>query len=271
MAQFDFHKRTYKSGLLLLLAVTGLAGVCLLIVASVVALVVANTPQGFLLNFGRFAHVAEFSPVTTTGRVFVLDSSIDKHLPIYTSYRILPVPMGNLYSRRNYLMRQYHALNIGVHLRNAFWRTVDWGLKFRRIDNGLHPQGRSVPGVLEINSDANWKSRIIIAVLVNTLNSDPRAIIESRLVQLSESSIGCSLSSLGGILGGAPKEDIYQEESGSTRSDSYFNPFLPRWGFIFAPIGIVTLAWGWWHIRGDRRIHLLAFIGGCLLWMYGLR
>jgi hypothetical protein len=65
------------------------------------------------------------------------------------------------------------------------------------------------------------------------------------------------------------EENIYQQQSGGTSSDDDLNPFFPCRGIVTALIGAVMLGWGRWNSRDDRRIHLLALIDGCPLWMHG--
>lgn len=102
----------------------------------------------------------------------------------------------------------------------------------------------------------------------------PCPLVEPHLFFVKMQRIVCNFSRLfsrfieGNINEQQPNIDE-QQASGAPGNDD-FNPFFPSWGIVLAPVGWVVLGWGWWHIREDRRIHLLAFIGGCLLWMYGL-
>ncbi len=72
------------------------------------------------------------------------------------------------------------------------------------------------------------------------------------------------------VLRGKHEKNIYHQKSESAYRPYDFDRLFPFWGVVCAPIGIVALSYGWWHIREDRRIHLIAWIGGCLIWMYGL-
>ena len=48
--------------------------------------------------------------------------------------------------------------------------------------------------------------------------------------------------------------------------------FLPKWSVVFAPIGLVFLWFGvdYLHDRNRERVGAALWIGGAILWAYGL-
>ena len=65
---------------------------------------------------------------------------------------------------------------------------------------------------------------------------------------------------------------INDQQSESNEDGEDLGYFFPSWGWIISAVaGIGGVGWGWWNLRDNRTIRwsLLAFIAGCILWMYG--
>jgi hypothetical protein len=93
----------------------------------------------------------------------------------------------------------------------------------------------------------------------------------TRHFQLSPGSFGGALGSIGGFFIGEQSDEVYDKQSEGNNNRSDFATLLPRWGVIFAPVGLVMLAWGWWNLRSERRVNLAepTFWCGVIFWMYG--
>ena len=103
---------------------------------------------------------------------------------------------------------------------------------------------------------------------VVSIITHPRAIGQYQSITGRTSGL---LGSLGCPFGGAPQKYIHNQQTDGPGCDAYSSRSFPKWSVLFARIGVVLLAWGWWNLRDNQRplFSLCAFWSGCTLWMYG--
>jgi hypothetical protein len=98
--------------------------------------------------------------------------------------------------------------------------------------------------------------------------ANPRAMGDRQSIS---GGIGGAFGSVRCLIGRTKSEDIYEKQPSSDDDRSDLSRLLPRWGVIFAPLGLMFLSWGWWNLRSSRRLRLAerTFWAGAFLWMYG--
>lgn len=65
--------------------------------------------------------------------------------------------------------------------------------------------------------------------------------------------------------------NVDDQQAASDSERTPFQNFFPKWGSVFAPIGLVAGFWGWSNIRDNRRLRwgTTAFVCGLIMWGYG--
>jgi hypothetical protein len=109
------------------------------------------------------------------------------------------------------------------------------------------------------------KSPIIPIYAVNSRNAEFGGISS---LQCMSCEIGGFFRGLGCLFGRPHLADVDQEQTESGNDSKFF----PKWGLVFAPIGIAGIWWSWDNIRAERRVFfsVSVFVASAILWMYGL-
>ena len=140
-------------------------------------------------------------------------------------------------------------------------------------DSGISPPVESswqVARVLEVDNDPGLPVRCN-NVGYGAIGAANRNNSLFALYQCIASVYIRSLSSFSGFFGRSHLKNVNDQQSKSDENGGILKHFFPKWGSIFAPLGVLIGGWGYWNIRDNRRLFwgTSTFLFGCILWMYG--
>jgi hypothetical protein len=205
--------------------------------------------------------------------IIVLDCAFNLYLlPArfdFTHFILAKIQQWNSNREMPVTRRQSHVLftkdNVG--------RMESFALKKSNyVDIAGSQRGRDMPGVFKWNHDNSfsWVSvtcdSLSIANWTASIDICPFGDLQCSLRR-----IGSILGSIGSLSSRAHLVNVDYQQSNGYSERTPFNKFFPKWGVIFAPVGLCIGFWGWYNIRDGRRLKwgTAAVVVGCILWGYG--
>ncbi len=110
---------------------------------------------------------------------------------------------------------------------------------------------------------------------IDTVYYYPRTFIHAKGVNaLHQAVTGGNRGGFGGIgsfSGCTRLANVHYQQSERDTYRQIFKNLFPKWGFVFAPVGLFLMWIGWSDIRQDVNLRwgMTSFFSGCILWMYG--